>query len=399
MTYTVSQVNAHIESLVASDPMLGCVAIEGEVSNCKYNQSGHIYFTLKDQHSTISCVLFAGKRAAGLKFSMKDGDKVVVTGYVGVYVVAGRYQVYVSKVELSGVGNLYQRFEMLKKKLSDEGLFEPRHKKPLPHYPMNIGVVTAPTGAAVHDIIRVARLRNPYVQIVLFPAVVQGDMAALSIARGIARLDDMGLDVIIVGRGGGSIEDLWAFNEEIVARAIYGAQTPIVSAVGHETDVTIADFVADRRAATPSQAAELTTFVFADFRDQLVRYGDKLERAMDFKLYSLSQKMTAYKSRLVAMRPDNRLQVKAERLAALTQHLNMLMLNRIERCQSRLRVMAGKLEGFSPAKKLARGFGYITDVQNRKVESVNQLSVGDDFKVRLADGVIESKVIQIVKQQ
>ena len=330
---------------------------------------------------------------------MKDGDKVVVTGYVGVYVVAGRYQVYVSKVELSGVGNLYQRFEMLKKKLSDEGLFEPRHKKPLPHYPMNIGVVTAPTGAAVHDIIRVARLRNPYVQIVLFPAVVQGDMAALSIARGIARLDDMGLDVIIVGRGGGSIEDLWAFNEEIVARAIYGAQTPIVSAVGHETDVTIADFVADRRAATPSQAAELTTFVFADFRDQLVRYGDKLERAMDFKLYSLSQKMTAYKSRLVAMRPDNRLQVKAERLAALTQHLNMLMLNRIERCQSRLRVMAGKLEGFSPAKKLARGFGYITDVQNRKVESVNQLSVGDDFKVRLADGVIESKVIQIVKQQ
>lgn len=381
-----------------SDPMLGNLSVEGEVSNCKYNQSGHIYFTLKDQQSSISCVMFAGKRTLGLRFPMKDGDKVVVSGYVGVYAVAGRYQVYAATIELAGVGNLYQQFELLKKKLADEGLFDRAHKKQLPTYAMRIGVVTAPTGAAVHDIIRVSRSRNPYVQLILYPAVVQGEMAAMSIASGIAKLDTMDLDLIIVGRGGGSIEDLWAFNEEQVAKAIYDALTPIVSAVGHETDVTIADYVADVRAATPSQAAEIANFVYDDFRRALDRYGDKLERVMDFRLRQASQKSEAFRSRLVSLRPDNRLLAKQERLSALRHRLVMLMQSRIDRCQSRLQVMAGKLDGLSPAKKLVGGFGYVTDHQGCKVVTATQLSPGDTMRVRLSDGLIESQVTNIVEK-
>lgn len=396
--YSVSQVNARIEGIMNSDPMLGNLSVEGEVSNCKYNQSGHIYFTLKDQQSSISCVMFAGKRALGLRFPMKDGDKVVVSGYVGVYAVAGRYQVYASTIELAGVGNLYQQFELLKKKLADEGLFDRAHKKQLPTYAMRIGVVTAPTGAAVHDIIRVSRSRNPYVQLILYPAVVQGEMAVMSIASGIAKLDTMDLDLIIVGRGGGSIEDLWAFNEEQVAKAIYDARTPIVSAVGHETDVTIADYVADVRAATPSQAAEIANFVYDDFRRALDRYGDKLERVMDFRLRQASQKSEAFRSRLVSLRPDNRLQAKQERLSALRHRLVMLMQSRIDRCQSRLQVMAGKLDGLSPAKKLVGGFGYVTDHQGCKVVTATQLSPGDTMRVRLSDGLIESQVTNIVEK-
>ena len=392
MPFSVSQINSRIEALMSSDPLLANLSVEGEVSNCKYNQSGHIYFTLKDQQSSISCVMFAGKRAFGLRFPMKDGDKVVVNGYVGVYSVAGRYQIYASTIELAGVGNLFQKFELLKKKLAADGLFDPAHKKPLPTYAMRIGIVTAPTGAAVHDIIRVSHSRNPFVQLILYPAVVQGDMAAPSIATGIAALDAMSLDLIIVGRGGGSIEDLWAFNEEQVALAIYNANTPIISAVGHETDITIADFVADVRAATPSQAAEIANFVFADFRRSLDRYSDKLERAMDFRLHNASQKIEAYKSRLISLRPDNRLQAKQEKLTALSQRLVMLMQSRIDRYQNRLQVIAGRLEGLSPAKKLTGGFGYVTDSQGRKVESASQLAPGDTMLVRLSDGLLESQV-------
>ncbi|MBQ9587952.1 MAG: exodeoxyribonuclease VII large subunit [Bacteroidales bacterium] len=393
--FTVSQVNARIEGLVGTDPMLANLSVEGEVSNCNYNQSGHIYFTLKDARSAISCVMFAGKRAYGLRFPMKNGDKVVVSGYVGIYAPSGRYQVYAAKIELAGVGNLYQRFEELKKQLAAEGLFDPAHKKPLPSHAMRIGVVTAPTGAAVHDIIRVSHLRNPYVQLVLYPAVVQGDAAPQSLVAGIAMLDAMGLDAIIVGRGGGSLEDLWAFNDERVARAIFAARTPIVSAVGHETDVTIADFVADVRAATPSQAAELANFVFDDFRRSLVRFADRLDRAMDFRLDVASRKAEALHARLLSLRPDNRLQAKAEKLEALRGRLNMLMTMRLDRLQARLQSLAAKLDGLSPAKKLQHGFGYVTDANGLRVDSVAQLRIGDSLSVRLADGVVESTVTSI----
>lgn len=392
---TVTQVNMQVERLIGSDSLLSDVAVEGEVSNCKYNQSGHIYFTLKDRQSAISCVMFAGKRSLGLRFPMKDGDQVVVGGYVGVYAAAGRYQLYADSIELSGIGSLYQRFEELKRKLMAEGLFDSAHKKPLPSHAMRIGIVTAPTGAAVHDIIRVSRQRNPYVGLVLFPAVVQGDAAAASISRGIVTLDAMGLDVIIIGRGGGSIEDLWAFNEESVARAVFAARTPIVTAVGHETDVTIADFVADRRAATPSQAAELVTFVYDDFRNSIVRFSDRLERAMDHRLALAEKSLTDYKARLSAMRPDKRLQAKIDRLTTLSQQLNTVMLTKLERFHSRLLAAAGRLEGLSPAKRLAGGFGFLTTADGKTVTSVNQLAVHDALSIRLRDGSVETTITKI----
>ena len=244
--YSVGQVNTYIKNMFAQDFMLNRISIKGEVSNCKYHTSGHIYFTLKDAAGTISAIMFAGNRR-GLKFTMKEGDKVIVTGSVEVYERDGKYQLYAREIELDGEGNLYLKFEALKQELEEMGMFAPEYKKPIPRYATRIGVVTAPTGAAVQDIRNIATRRNPYVQLILYPALVQGEGAVASIVNGIRALDQLGVDVMIVGRGGGSIEDLWAFNEEEVARAIFECETPIISAVGHETDTTIADFVADLR--------------------------------------------------------------------------------------------------------------------------------------------------------
>lgn len=393
--YSVSQVNTYIERMFADDFMLGNLSLSGEVSNCKYNHTGHIYFTLKDEKSAISCVMFAGKRAKGLKFPMKDGDQVVVSGYVGIYAATGRYQVYASEIELAGVGDLYQRFEALKQELEESGMFASMYKKPLPTHAMKIGIVTASTGAAVHDIIRVSKTRNPYVQLILYPAQVQGEGAAATIVSGINCLDQMGLDVIIVGRGGGSIEDLWAFNEEIVARAIFNASTPIISAVGHETDFTIADFVADKRAATPSQAAELANFVYDDFAGSIDRYSDKLNRALDYKLSNAMQLIENYKLRLNALRPENKIKVNEEQIKILYQRIENLMENKIARYENRLISISGRLDGLSPAKKLATGFGYVTDASGKRIDSVSQLSVGNSMVVRIKDGTIKTKVTDI----
>ncbi|SFH52035.1 Exodeoxyribonuclease VII large subunit [Pseudobutyrivibrio sp. OR37] len=393
--YSVSQVNTYIERMFADDFMLGNLSLSGEVSNCKYNHTGHIYFTLKDEKSAISCVMFSGKRARGLKFPMKDGDQVVVSGYVGIYAATGRYQVYASEIELAGVGDLYQRFEALKQELEESGMFDAMYKKPLPTHAMKIGIVTASTGAAVHDIIRVSKTRNPFVQLVLYPAQVQGEGAAATIVSGINCLDEMGLDVIIVGRGGGSIEDLWAFNEEIVAKAIFHASTPIISAVGHETDFTIADFVADKRAATPSQAAELANFVYEDFARSLERYSDKLNRALDYKLSNMAQLIENYKLRLNALRPENKIKANEEQLKLLYNRLDTLMQNKLSRYENRLIAVSGRLDGLSPAKKLATGFGYVTDAFGKRVDTVEQLSVGDTMMVRIKDGSVISQVTDI----
>ncbi|MBR5650396.1 exodeoxyribonuclease VII large subunit [Pseudobutyrivibrio sp.] len=390
--YSVSEVNTYIERMFKDDFMLGNLSLSGEVSNCKYNHTGHIYFTLKDDGAAISCVMFAGKRAKGLKFQMKDGDQIVVTGYVGVYKPYGTYQVYANEIELAGVGDLYQRFEALKAELDEMGMFDPMYKKPLPTHAMKIGVVTAPTGAAVHDIIRVSKSRNPFVQIVLYPAQVQGEGAAPSIVAGIQCLDEMGLDVIIVGRGGGSIEDLWAFNEEIVAKTIFHATTPIISAVGHETDFTIADFVADKRAATPSQAAEYANFVYTDFANEINRYSDRLNRALDYRLQSYSERLNSLKLRLQLLRPENKIKANEEKLAQLSIRLNNLMNGKIDRLENRLVAVSGRLDGLSPAKKLAAGFGYVTDGSGGRVDSVKSLSVGDNITVRVKDGSIESQI-------
>ena len=393
--YSVSQVNTYIERMFADDFMLGNLSLSGEVSNCKYNHTGHIYFTLKDEKSSISCVMFAGKRPKGLKFQMKDGDQVVVSGYVGIYAVAGKYQVYANEIELAGVGDLYQRFEALKQALEEKGMFDSMYKKPLPTHAMKIGIITASTGAAVHDIIRVSKTRNPFVQLILYPAQVQGEAAASSIISGINCLDRMGLDVIIVGRGGGSIEDLWAFNKEEVAKAIFNCETPIISAVGHETDFTIADFVADKRAATPSQAAELANFVYEDFARSIERYSDKLNRALDYRLETLTTAIENYKLRLNALRPENKIKANEDKLKYLYQRIDSLMKSKVERYENSLIAISGRLDGLSPAKKLASGFGYVTDCKGNRVDSVNQLEVGKMMVVRIKDGVIESQVTDI----
>ena len=245
--YTVAQVNSYIKNMFTQDYMLQSISVKGEVSNCKYHTSGHIYFTLKDRSGTIACVMFAGSRS-GLAFRMSEGMQVVVTGRIDVYERDGKYQLYAQKITRQGIGDLYARFEQLKRELEEEGMFAAQYKRPIPKYIRTLGVVTAQTGAAVRDIINIAGRRNPYVQIILYPAIVQGEAAVQSIINGIHALEDAGVDVIIAGRGGGSIEDLWAFNEEAVARAVFECSVPVISAVGHETDTTIIDFVADLRA-------------------------------------------------------------------------------------------------------------------------------------------------------
>ena len=397
--YSVSQINTYIERMFSDDFMLGNLSLSGEVSNCKYNHTGHIYFTLKDDKSSISCVMFAGKRAKGLKFNMKDGDQIVVTGYVGIYAAAGRYQVYANEIELAGVGDLYQRFEALKQELEESGMFDAMYKKPLPSHAMRIGIITAPTGAAVHDIIRVSKTRNPFVELILYPAQVQGEGAVPSIISGINCLDELNLDVIILGRGGGSIEDLWAFNEEPVARAIFKANTPIISAVGHETDFTIADFVADKRAATPSQAAELANFVYEDFARTVEQYSDRLNSTLDYKLSSITSQLENYKLRLQSLRPENKIKANQDKLNHLYERLNSLMNAKIERYESRLIAASGRLDGLSPAKRLASGFGYVTGPDGKKVDSVSNLSVGDSLSIRVKDGMLESQITSISKDK
>ena len=282
--------------MFAQDFMLKRISVKGEVSNCKYHSTGHIYFTLKDGAGAISAVMFAGNRR-GLTFAMKEGDKVVVTGSIEVYERDGKYQLYAREIELAGAGNLYLKFEALKRELEEMGMFDASYKKPIPKYAKRVGIVTAPTGAAIQDIRNIASRRNPYVQLILYPALVQGEGAAASVVNGIRALDALGVDVMIVGRGGGSIEDLWAFNEEIVARAIFACETPVISAVGHETDTTIADYVADLRAPTPSAAAELAVFDHALVKEQIAGRRNQFGRLLRNQIGAARMRLSSYTKR------------------------------------------------------------------------------------------------------
>ncbi len=273
--YSVAQVNHYVKNLFLGDYLLKHLMVKGEISNCKYHSSGHIYFTLKDETGTLACVMFKSKRMGGIDFELMDGQEVVCEGQVSVYERDGRYQLYVDKISLSGGGGLYEAYELLKQKLYEEGLFDFEHKKEIPKYPKRVGIVTAKTGAAIEDIKNIAKRRNPYVQLILYPAKVQGEGAAKTIVRGIEVLDALSVDIIIVGRGGGSIEDLWAFNEEIVARAIFACHTPVISGTGHEIDNTIADYVADLRAPTPSAASEIALPEVMQVLDRVKAYRQK----------------------------------------------------------------------------------------------------------------------------
>lgn len=379
--------------MFAEDFLLRNICIKGEVSNCKYHTSGHIYFTLKDASGTISAIMFAGYRR-GLKFQMKEGDKVMVTGSVEVYEGAGKYQIYAREIELDGAGNLFLQYEALKKELEEMGMFAQEYKKPIPKFAKTVGIVTAPTGAAIQDIRNIASRRNPYVQLILYPALVQGEGAKESIVRGIRALEQIGVDVIIVGRGGGSIEDLWAFNEECVARAIFECSVPVISAVGHEVDWTIADFVSDLRAPTPSAAAELAVFDFVLTKQKLREQMLRMERSMGRSIYMARQRLEYEKSKIRLLSPQNRLNENRRRLLAYEEKISERMTKTWTKKKHELMLLANTLEGLSPVKKISSGYAYV-ESKGKSVKTVKEIQVTDEILIHVADGKMKAVVTEV----
>ena len=391
--YSVSQVNRYIRNLISEDYFLNRIYVRGEISNCKYHSSGHIYFTLKDREGAIPCVMFAGSRS-GLKFRLDEGQQVIVLGNISVYERDGRYQLYAREIVMEGRGLLYQQYEALKKELEAKGYFALEHKKAIPPFPERIGIVTAPTGAAIQDMTHISARRNPYVQLILYPAIVQGTAAADSIVRGIERLDREGVDIIIVGRGGGSIEDLWAFNEKKVAEAIYRCQTPVISAVGHETDVTIADFAADLRAPTPSAAAELAVPEWSEISRRISDYRRRLAMKMTERISWYRSMAGQYQVRLKYVSPSSRIMEYRQRLMGMEDALGLVMTEKIRDGRHRLALYSEKLSGLSPLKPLERGYALVSTEDGKDIHSVGDISEGQRLNIRLADGWMETEVIK-----
>lgn len=396
--YSVSQVNSYIKNMFTQDFMLAHIYIRGEVSNCKYHTSGHVYFTIKDAGAAIACVMFAGNRR-GLSFTLREGQKVVVEGSVSVYEQSGSYQLYAKKITLDGTGLLYQQYEELKARLEEMGMFAEEYKKPIPRYAMRVGIVTAGTGAAIRDIMTVAKRRNPYVELVLYSALVQGEGAKESIVHGIEVLDELKLDVLIVGRGGGSIEDLWAFNEECVARAIFECRTPVISAVGHEVDTTIADYVADLRAATPSAAAELAVFDYAAFEERLQSYQNMFADSMERKLTESRMLIRQKELQLKLYSPEHRVLEKRQRLIAMADKLDARMAGLLSDRKHSLALYAQRLQGLSPLISLERGYSYVQDRQGKAVRSVKQIRQGEELSIRFLDGSAKAAITEIEEQR
>lgn len=372
------------------------VFVKGEVSNCKYHSSGHIYFTLKDPKGCVNCVMFAGNRS-GLSFRLAEGQQVVAGGTVDVYERDGKYQLYAKQIVLDGAGLLYERFEQLKRELEEQGMFAPEYKQPIPRYIKTLGVVTADTGAAVRDIIQIASRRNPYVQIILYPAIVQGRAAAQSIVRGIHALEKQGVDVMIVGRGGGSIEDLWAFNEEAVAQAVFDCSIPIISAVGHETDTTIIDYVSDLRAPTPSAAAELAVTDIRDIFRELSGYRDTLNGLLAGTIRRERDHIAHYEMQLKYLNPAGKIREKKAWSMQLEERLQDRMESILNQKRHALALYIEKMKRISPLEKLNSGFSYMENVQGRNIRSVSRVKVGEKVIVRVKDGSIGAEVTEIIE--
>lgn len=391
--FSVGQVNNYIKNIITQDYMLKNISIKGEISNCKYHSLGHIYFSLKDETGALPAVMFKQNAAAGLGFKLEDGQAVVVSGRMDVYERDGKYQLYANKITLDGVGRLYEEFEQLKMKLNEEGLFDCDLKKPIPKYPKKVGIVTAKTGAAIQDIMNIARRRNPYVQLVLCPAKVQGEGAADTIVSGIKRLDEMELDTIIIGRGGGSIEDLWPFNEEKVVRAIYAAKTPIISGTGHEIDITLADYAADLRAPTPSAACELAIPDVMTAVNELKKLEQSMQVHMTNRLSIARYKLDALYTRLAALNPTARLEQQSQYLADLYDKMKLAIDRKLSDKKHLLDVYTARLNGLSPTAKLVGGFGYI-ESEGNAVLSAEHVKVGQGLTITLHDGTINARVVE-----
>ncbi|MCI8947386.1 MAG: exodeoxyribonuclease VII large subunit [Lachnospiraceae bacterium] len=389
--YSVTQVNSYIRNMFTQDFMLQSIRVRGEISNCKYHSSGHIYFTLKDAKAAIACVMFAGSRS-GLAFRLQEGQQVVVDGGMDVYERDGKYQLYARAITRDGTGQLYERFEQLKRELAELGMFAEEYKRPIPEIIRTLGVVTAPTGAAVRDIIQIASRRNPYVQMILYPAIVQGDQAVASIINGIHALTAFSVDVIIVGRGGGSIEDLWAFNEREVAQAIFDCPVPIISAVGHETDTTIADFAADLRAPTPSAAAELAVCEFSRLEEKMEEYATALYRGMMGRCERYRRRAEMLGALLRGGSPAGRLKQNRMYLMRLEERLQASMRRQLDGKRHILALYTEKLRGLSPLDKLSQGFSWVTDEHGRGIRDVDETREGQLLVIHMKNGIVHARV-------
>ncbi len=394
--YTVAQLNSYIKNMFTQDFLLNSLYVKGEVSNCKYHSSGHIYFTLKDRKGTIACVMFAGNRN-GLNFQLREGMQIVVCGSVDVYERDGKYQLYAREITLDGEGALYEKFEKLKNKLNEMGMFALEYKRPIPKYVKKLGVVTAPTGAAVRDIINVSKRRNPYIQIILYPAIVQGDAAVNSIVNGIRALEQIGVDAMIVGRGGGSIEDLWAFNEEEVAKAIFDCSIPIVSAVGHETDTTIADYVADLRAPTPSAAAELVVTDVFELEEKMSQYAYSLFKQMRMKISQCKYAYGTYETRLNYLSPANQIKEQRMRMMDIEKCLEQGMQTKLADSKNRMKLDAEIMKRLSPLNKLSSGFSYVQNEAGECMKDIKKFHKGDKIYIHVSNGMATANVADTKK--
>lgn len=396
--YSVKQVNSYVKNMFSQDFMLNHIYVKGEVSNCKYHTSGHIYFSLKDESGTIACVMFASARS-GLSFRMQEGQNVIVLGSVSVYERDGKYQLYAKEIILDGAGALYERFEALKKELEEMGMFAAEYKQSIPRYVKRVGIVTAPTGAAVRDIINISKRRNPYVQLILYPALVQGEGAAASIVRGIRMMEQQNVDVIIVGRGGGSMEDLWAFNEEAVARAIFECTIPIISAVGHETDTLISDYVADLRAPTPSAAAELAVYELSSVQIMCEEYKRRMYQQISQRIDFSRRQTEQMAFRLKVAHPRQKLNEQRQYLADLDSRMRIRMNSALEESRHKLAIYIEKMKGLSPLQKLNQGYAYVTDKSGRTVRSIKDTKQGEVLDVYVTDGRVRTQVMDIYKEE
>ena len=392
--YSVSQVNSYLKSLISKDGLLRSISIRGELSNVKYHTSGHIYFTLKDDRAAISGVMFAAN-AYALKMRLKDGMKVVAEGGINVYEKTGVYQIYATAIRQEGSGELYERFLKLKEDLEERGMFDPGYKKEIPAYINRLGVVTARTGAAVRDIINIAKRRDPFIEIILYPAKVQGEGAAQTIAEGIRALDGYGVDTIIIGRGGGSIEDLWAFNEEITTQAVFDCKTPVISAVGHETDFAITDFVADLRAPTPSAAAELAVFDYADLAEKTEKCRMTMTSAMHLRIRNDRNRLENLAVRLKSKSPAGQMNEKRLRLDGYYDGIINAMSIKLQRYNSRLELYREKLNGADPQGRLKSGYAFVEGADGKPVKDVTGLCEGDTLKLIMKNGKVYTDVRRI----
>lgn len=391
---SVSQVNMYIKNMFMRDYRLNDVSVKGEISNCKYHSSGHIYFTIKDKTSQLSCVMFASMRK-NLEFKLEEGQSVIVDGNISVYERDGKYQLYARNITKEGFGKLYEEYEKLKKRLLEEGLFDKSKKRKIPAYAAKIGVVTARTGAVIQDICNVSNRRNPYVQIILYPAKVQGTGAAETIIKGIKYFEKTDVDTIIIGRGGGSIEDFWAFNDEKLARVIAGCKKPIISAVGHETDTTIADYAADLRAPTPSAAAELAVYSYRETVIALRETGHSLRWQMENILKIKKLKLAGYITVIQHESPKNLINDRRMFVADMQEKIENLMRQKLVSSKHQLELYIQEMKGLSPLYKLQGGYAYVSDESGRNIKSVDELKKGEQINLVFKDGyakaVISSK--------